>query len=88
MDIKFAPAGTMPEAPEKISMKSAKRRVQFDRAKTLFEAGRQYTESEVNILLMQLFEDHIFARRALVTDGFLDRTKDGATYWVIESETV
>jgi hypothetical protein len=76
----------MPVAPEKLSMKNAKRRVQFDRAKTLFEAGRKYTESEVNILLMQLFEDHIFARRALVTDGFLDRTNDGAAYWVIETK--
>lgn len=85
MDIKFAPAGTMPEAPEKLSMKSAKRRVQFDRAKTLFETGREYTETEVNILLMQLFQDHVFARRALISERFLDRTKDGATYWVIDA---
>ncbi len=56
MDIKFAPAGVMPEAPEKIARKSAKRKIQVDRAATLFESGKKYTETEVNILLMQLFE--------------------------------
>lgn len=82
MDIQFAPTGTMPDAPERISKKSAKRRVQIERAKGLFEADKQYTESQVNILLMPLFEDHVFARRTLIEQGFLDRTNDGATYWV------
>ena len=82
MDIQFAPEGTMPETPERISKKAAKRRIQFDRAKTLFEIDKKYTESQVNILLMQLFEDHVYARRELICQKFLDRTSDGSTYWV------
>lgn len=73
----------MPEYPEKFSKKSAKRKVQIDRAKTLFEAGVRYSETDVNLKLMSLFEDHVFARRTLIEIGFLERTKDGATYWVM-----
>ncbi|MFM1926941.1 MAG: hypothetical protein RLZ06_517 [Actinomycetota bacterium] len=86
MDIKFAPAGVMPEAPEKIARKSAKRKIQIDRAATLFEPGKQYTESEINILLMQLFEDHVFARRMMIENRILDRTSTGSAYWVLETE--
>jgi hypothetical protein len=86
MDIKFAPAGVMPEAPEKIARKSAKRKIQIDRAATLFEPGRQYTESDINILLMQLFEDHVFARRMMIENRILDRTPTGSAYWVIETK--
>jgi hypothetical protein len=86
MDIKFAPAGVMPEAPEKIARKSAKRKIQIDRAATLFEPGKQYTESDINILLMQLFEDHVFARRMMIENRILDRTPTGSAYWVIETK--
>ena len=85
MDIKFAPAGVMPEAPEKIARKSAKRKIQVDRAATLFEPGKQYTENEINILLMQLFEDHVFARRMMIEHRILDRTPNGSTYWLLET---
>jgi hypothetical protein len=85
MDIKFAPAGVMPDAPEKIARKSAKRKIQVDRAATLFDPVRQYTETEINILLMQLFEDHVFARRMLIENRILDRTPNGSTYWLIET---
>jgi hypothetical protein len=85
MDIKFAPAGVTPEAPEKIARKSAKRKIQIERAATLFEPGKQYTESEINILLMQLFEDHVFARRMMIENRILDRTPTGSAYWVIET---
>jgi hypothetical protein len=72
----------MPEAPERTSKKPAKRRVQLDRAKAQFEPGKTYSEMQVNILLMQLFQDHVFARRALIEEQFLDRTADGSSYWV------
>lgn len=72
----------MPEAPERMSKKPAKRRIQIERAKSLFDLGLKYTENEVNIKLMQLFEDHVFARRILIEQGFLDRTSDGSSYWV------
>ena len=82
MDIKFAPAGTMPQAPERMSRNSAKRRIQIERAATLFEPGRKYSESQVNDLLKTLFEDHVVARRALIERGYLDRTASGSEYWV------
>jgi hypothetical protein len=85
MDIKFAPAGVMPEEPEKIARRSAKRKIQVERAATLFEPGRQYSETEVNILLMQLFEDHVFARRMMIENRVLDRTPNGSSYWTIET---
>lgn len=83
MDIKFAPAGVTPELPEKIARKAAKRRVQIERAATLFEPKRAYTEREINELLAQLFEDHVFARRMMIENRILDRTANGSEYWVI-----
>ena len=83
MDIKFAPAGVTPESPEKIARKAAKRRVQIERAATLFEPKRTYTEREINELLAQLFEDHVFARRMMIENRILDRTANGSEYWVI-----
>lgn len=85
MDVKFAPAGVMPEAPERLARRGAKRKIQVDRAATLFEPGRHYTETEINILLMQLFEDHVFARRMMIENRILDRTANGSSYWVIET---
>ena len=82
MDIKFAPAGTMPELPEKIARKAPKRRVQVERAAALFSPGRKYTEREINELLSILFEDHVFARRMLIEHRVLDRTTNGSEYWV------
>jgi hypothetical protein len=82
MDIQFAPAGIMPEAPEPFSKKPAKRRIQIDRAAAQFESGCEYTETQVNIILMQLFEDHVFARRLMIVNGILDRTPTGSKYWV------
>jgi hypothetical protein len=85
MDIKFAPAGVMPEAPEKIARRAAKRKIQVDRAATIFEPGKKYTETEINILLMQLFEDHVFARRMMIEYNILDRTSNGSIYWLLET---
>lgn len=85
MNIVFAPAGVMPEAPERIARRGAKRRIQVERAATLFEPGRQYSESEINILLMQLFEDHVFARRMMIENRILNRTPNGSSYWVVET---
>lgn len=81
MDITFAPAGTSPEAPEKIARRSPKRRVQVERAATLFAPEIRYTERQVNELLMTLFEDHVFARRMMIENRVLDRTPNGSEYW-------
>jgi hypothetical protein len=81
MDLKFAPAGTLPDAPEKIARRAAKRRVQVERASGLFSPGIKYTEPEVNDLLKTLFEDHVFARRMMIEYRILDRTDNGSEYW-------
>ncbi|MER5310304.1 DUF2087 domain-containing protein [Streptomyces sp. NPDC002773] len=49
-------------------------------AATLFEAGRDYREPEVNQALLTVHEDFPALRRYLVIGGFLARTKDGSTY--------
>ncbi|MEV6549065.1 DUF2087 domain-containing protein [Streptomyces sp. NPDC051597] len=47
---------------------------------TLFEAGRQYTEHEVNEALLTVHDDFPALRRYLITAGLLTRTRDGARY--------
>jgi hypothetical protein len=81
MDFKFAPAGILPEAPERIARRAAKRRVQLERATDLFSPGVKYTEREINDLLKTLFVDHVFARRMMVEHRILDRTATGSEYW-------
>jgi hypothetical protein len=50
----------------------------------LFEPGRDYTESEVNVLLMDghTFADWALLRRVLYDWRFLDREGNGSRYWV------
>jgi hypothetical protein len=69
-------------APAKIARRLPKRMAQLEGAAAQFEPGRDYSETEVNIILMQLFEDHVFARRLLIEWGFLDRVADGTRYWL------
>jgi len=47
-----------------------------------FEAGREYTEREVNELLLccHTFADPATLRRELYDYGFLDRSRDGKVY--------
>jgi predicted transcriptional regulator len=64
----------------------ARRRDQLavlDHLAAQFEARRQYTEKEVNTLLLQwhLWNDPAFLRRELVDAHRLDRTRNGARYW-------
>jgi hypothetical protein len=53
-----------------------------------FEPGRNYTEKEVNaILIAQMsptFKDYAIIRRALYDYRYLDRERDGSRYWRIE----
>ncbi|MBI5666703.1 MAG: DUF2087 domain-containing protein [Chloroflexi bacterium] len=48
-----------------------------------FEAGRDYSEREVNALLNQFhtFEDGALLRRELFERGLLNRERDGSRYW-------
>lgn len=47
------------------------------------EAGRQYTESEINDLLDEwaIFRDHATLRRELYNKHLLNRTEDCRFYW-------
>lgn len=47
-----------------------------------FEAGRRYTEKEVNEVLQAAYHDYVTLRRYLIEYGFMDRTRDGSAYWV------
>jgi hypothetical protein len=57
----------------------SKRRVVLERLALEFEAGRRYTEAEVNDVLHRFHDDHATLRRALVDEAFLDR--EAGTYW-------
>lgn len=53
-----------------------------------FEEGRIYCEKEVNGIVNEwhTFGDYFILRRLLVDYRFLERTPDGARYWVIKEE--
>ncbi len=52
-----------------------------------FEAGRVYSEPEVNVICedAHTFGDYFLLRRELVENGFLCRTPNGARYWKAEN---
>jgi len=66
---------------EKIARKISRRVAQLQNAATSFEPGQFYSEPEVNEILVELFDDHVFARRLLISWDLLDRTPDGSSYW-------
>ena len=47
-----------------------------------FTPGRTYSEKEVNTLLLTFYDDYVTLRRYLIKYGFLDRKRDGSSYWV------
>lgn len=53
-----------------------------------FEAGREYTEREVNELLLSwhTFADPATLRRELYDYGFLDRSRDGKVYRLAQKQ--
>ena len=53
----------------------------------LFSLGREYSEPEVNAILMPVYADHVTIRRYLIEYRFLDRKPDGSAYWKVEEET-
>jgi len=70
----------------RITMWPAKRQAQnllLSYLASKFEHDREYTERDVNELLMQwhTYQDHVTLRRALYDARLLDRTPDGARYW-------
>ncbi|MFI6165632.1 DUF2087 domain-containing protein [Nocardia sp. NPDC051052] len=55
-------------------------------ARTRFQPNVFYTEGQVNECLAQIFDDYVALRRYLVVSGRLDRTRDGARYWLPGAE--
>lgn len=54
-----------------------------------FEAGRTYTEQEVNTIISRYHDDYATLRRELINFGYLRRERAGTTYWVTpEDEAV
>ncbi len=53
---------------------------------TKFQAGKEYSELEVNMILKRWnsFGDHSLLRRELYDSFLLDRTPDCSKYWVHE----
>jgi hypothetical protein len=49
-----------------------------------FEAGRNYTEKEVNQLIGTVFSDFATLRRYMIEYGLMERTTDCRQYWVKE----
>lgn len=47
----------------------------------LFEAGRSYSETEVNATLGPVWHDYVTIRRYLIEYRFLDRMSDCSQYW-------
>jgi PTH1 family peptidyl-tRNA hydrolase len=63
--------------------KRSKQLVALDYLSTKFEAGKTYSENDVNTLLNQwhTFGDPALLRRELFDDGQLNRQLDGSEYW-------
>lgn len=63
------------------SKKEKKKIVILRQVAAQFEPERKYTEPEVNAILKDIWDDFATMRRYLIEYGYLDRTKDGKTYW-------
>ncbi len=75
------PDGSLKEIPSQLK----KKLILYTHIAAQFEAGRHYTEKEVNERLKRLHPDFVSIRRDLFDLGFLNRRADGADYWRSES---
>ncbi|WP_379136394.1 DUF2087 domain-containing protein [Paenibacillus sp. sgz500958] len=75
---KEGPEGPLAEFPKKQKRKAAILRHLLKR----FDAGREYTEKEVNGILTEASADYVTLRRYMVDYGLLEREEDGSRYWV------
>ena len=63
------------------SAKEKKKIVILRKLAEQFEAGRNYTEKEVNDILGNIYADYAMLRRYLIEYGYLERTRDCSRYW-------
>ena len=72
-----------PDGPMSTFPKKEKRKVAVLRhIAGRFSREARYTEKEVNEIIKTAYPDYATIRRYLVEYGFLDRKKDGSSYWV------
>ena len=69
-------------AIELIPSKEKKKLIILQHILTRFVSGREYTEKEVNAILKTVHADFVSLRRHLIEYGFMDRSDNGAAYWV------
>ena len=72
----FMPDGKLTAFP----LKQTQLIVILDTVATRFEADKQYSEREVNMILATITDDFATLRRYLVDYGYLSRTSDGSVY--------
>lgn len=65
------------------SAKTKKKTVTLRRIAQEFEQGKRYTEKEIHAVLKEIFEDYTALREGLIEYGFMDRSRDGKSYWLI-----
>lgn len=76
MNDRFFKNGKLIKIPKKYNAKIEV----FNFFHTKFENGKQYSEKEVNDILVQYYDDYAVLRRYLVDFKYLNRDKSGRIY--------
>jgi len=74
------PDGSLKEIPAQLK----KKQIIYRYIAGQFEAGRTYTEKEVNEVIQHFYHDIAAIRRDLYDLGFIDRAPNGSAYWLVE----
>jgi hypothetical protein len=72
----------------RIPRKEKEKLVLLRRLSGRFEAGKKYTQKEVDAILIQAHEDYAALRRYLIDYRFMRREPDGSAYWIDEGDAV
>lgn len=68
------------------TMKEKSRIIVLGHIASRFKFGVKYTESDVNSVLMEIYDDYATLKRYLVDYRFMDRKPDGSLYWLIKKD--
>ena len=66
---------------EKLPAREKKKVILLFEIASHFEAGKEYTESDVNEIIAKITPDYATVRRYLIDYKLLNRTKDCKKYW-------
>lgn len=71
-----------PDGPlETFPVKEKKRVAILKHIINYFSPNKLYTEPEVNAVLKKFYDDYVLIRRNLIDYGFMERKRDGSSYW-------